>query len=96
MLKSEFLRRGDRFFNIHYKAQKLNHKRSNTSTNIKIKKKLQWKIYSTAALVQYLLFLCGLASLKSSLLEEMSEICRPMAADRCFIIVGGWLELVSM
>ena len=38
MLKSEFLRRGDRFFNIHYKAQKLNHKRSNTSTNIKIKK----------------------------------------------------------
>ena len=39
---------------------------------------------------------CGLALLKSSLLEEMSEIRRPMAAGRCFILVGGWLELVSM
>ena len=33
---------------------------------------------------------------ESSLLEEMSEIRRPMAASRFFIIVGGWLELVSM
>ena len=37
-----------------------------------------------------------MALLKSSLLEEMSEIRQPMAASRCFIIVGGWLELVSM
>ena len=34
--------------------------------------------------------------LKSSLLEEMSEIRRLMAAGRCFIIVDGWLELVSI
>ena len=34
--------------------------------------------------------------LKSSLLKEMSEIRRPMAACRCFIIVGGSLELLSM
>ena len=35
-----------------------------------------------------------MALLKCSLLEEMSEIRRPMAAGRCFIIVGGgWLEL---
>ena len=27
---------------------------------------------------------------------EMSEIRRPMAAGRCFIIIGRWLELVSM
>ena len=33
---------------------------------------------------------------KDSLLEEMSEIRLPMAAGRCFINVGGWLELVSM
>ena len=39
---------------------------------------------------------CGLAFLKSSLLEEMSEICRPMAAGRCLVVVGGWLELLSM
>ena len=42
------------------------------------------------------LFKCTLALLKSSLVEEISEIRRPMAAGRCFIIVGGWLELVSM
>lgn len=30
------------------------------------------------------------------LLEEMSEIRRQMAAGRCFIIVGGWLKLLSM
>ena len=46
------------------------------------------------------LFKCALvvwlALLKSSLLEEMSEIRRPMAAGRCFIIVGGWLEFLSM
>ena len=39
---------------------------------------------------------CGLALLKSSLFDEMSEFRRPMDASRCFIIVGGWLELVSM
>ena len=39
---------------------------------------------------------CGFAWLKSSLLEEMSEVRRPMAAGRCFIIVGGWLEMLSM
>ena len=33
---------------------------------------------------------------KEFLLEEMSEIRRLMAAGRCFIIVDGWLELVSM
>ena len=31
-----------------------------------------------------------------NLLEEMSEIPRPMAAGRCFNIVGEWLELLSM
>ena len=34
--------------------------------------------------------------LSNSFVEEMSEIRRPMAAGRCFIIVGGWLELLSM
>ena len=35
-----------------------------------------------------------MALLKSSLLEEMSEIRRPMAAGRCFIVIlGGWLQL---
>ena len=37
-----------------------------------------------------------LALLKRSLLEEMSEIRLPMASGRCFTIVGGWLELLSM
>ena len=41
-------------------------------------------------------FVVWFGLLKSSLLAEMSEIRRPMAAGRCFIIAGGWLELVSM
>ena len=52
--------------------------------------------FSSCPLCLSALSQCGLALLKSSLFEEMSEIRRPMAAGRCFIIVGGWLELLSM
>ena len=39
----------------------------------------------------------GFSFVNKSLLEEISEIRRPMAAGRCCIIVGReWLELVSM
>ena len=41
-------------------------------------------------------FVVWFGFVKEFLLEEMSEIRRLMAAGRCFIIVGGWLELVSM
>ena len=55
MLKGEFLRRGDRFLTYTTKPKTFRH--FNKYQN---KKKLQWKVCSTAALVQYLLFLCGL------------------------------------
>ena len=41
-------------------------------------------------------FRSGMPLLKSFSFEEMSEIRRLVDAGRCFIIVGGWLELVSM
>ena len=55
MLKGEFLRRGDRFLTYTTKPKTFLH--FNKYQN---EKKLQWKVCSTAALVQYLLFLCGL------------------------------------
>ena len=52
--------------------------------------------FSSSPLCLSELSYCGFALLKSSLLEEMTEIRRQMAAGRCFVIVGRWLELYDV